>query len=242
MGKFEVKKVNLYEVLADKLEEMIINDSSMFGQKLPSENELAKQFGVSRNIIREALKLLRERGLIVSRIGDGSYVSKPEPQILTNVISRMLVMYDIDANDVYEMRVILECQACFLAAKRVTEKDLEILTQINRAMEKKQDDLEERVNLDLKFHEKIAELSGNSLLRIFVCSMNHLRKVVIKQAIQSEGGSQDGIDYHDRIIAALRSRDANLAEQVMRAHLKESLRRHQWFEAIKKNQNTPAIR
>ena len=47
--------------------------------------------------------------------------------------------------------------------------------------------------------------------------MNHLRRVVIKQAIQSEGGSQDGIDYHDRIIAALRSHDANLAEQVMRA-------------------------
>ena len=165
MENYEVKKVNLYEILADKLEEIIINDSSMFGQKLPSENELAKKFGVSGNIIREALKLLRERGLIVSRIGDGSYVSKPEPQVLTNVISRMLVMHDIDANDVYEMRVMLECQACFLAAKRVTEKDLAVLAGINREMEKKQENLEERVNLDLKFHAKIAELSGNRLAK-----------------------------------------------------------------------------
>jgi DNA-binding FadR family transcriptional regulator len=229
----DLKKVNLSETLADKLEDIILNDIQSFGQKLPSEQELAKKFGISRNIVREALKLLKERGLVISRTGDGSYISKPEPQTLTKLISRMLVMNGIDAETIYEMRVMLECNACVLAAQRATEAEFDSLTAINREMEQKQQDLEVRVDLDLQFHARIAEISGNALLSIFVKSMTHLRKAMIRQAILSEGGSQDGIDYHGRIIAALRIRDAKQAEQTMREHLTESMRRHMVFETDK---------
>jgi DNA-binding FadR family transcriptional regulator len=116
----DLKKVNLSETLADKLEEIILSDIKLFGQKLPSEQELAKKFGISRNIVREALKLLKERGLVTSRTGDGSYFSKPEPQTLTNLISRMLVMNNIDADNSYEVRMMLECNACRLAARQAT--------------------------------------------------------------------------------------------------------------------------
>jgi DNA-binding FadR family transcriptional regulator len=234
-----VKKVNLSEIIADKLEEMILGDTKLCGEKLPSEQELATRFAVSRNIIREALKLLKERGLVTSRTGDGSYISKPEPQALTTMISRMLVMNNINAEDIYEMRVMLECNACLLAARSATEAELNSLTAINREMEEKQRDLEARVDLDLKFHARIAEISGNALLSIFVKSMTHLRKATIRQAIQSEGGSQDGIDYHDRVIAALRSREAKQAEQLMREHLTESMRRHQVFETAENRQKPP---
>jgi GntR family transcriptional repressor for pyruvate dehydrogenase complex len=229
----DLKKVKLSEALADKLENIILGDIKLFGQKLPSEQELAKNFGVSRNIVREALKLLKERGLVTSRTGDGSYFSKPEPQTLTNLISRMLVMNNIDAENIYEMRVMLECNACILAAQRATEADLDSLAAINREMEEKQQDLDVRVDLDLQFHARIAEISGNALLSIFVKSMTHLRKVMIRQAIQSLGGSQDGNDYHGRVIAALRVRDAGKAEQIMREHLTESMRRHKEFEKAK---------
>ncbi len=232
----DLKKVNLSEMLADKLENIIVSDTNSFGQKLPSEQELAKNFGVSRNIVREALKLLKERGLVTSRTGDGSYISKPEPQTLTNLISRMLVMNNIDAKAVYEMRVMLECNACLLTVQRATEEDLDSLVAINCEMEEKQQTLELRVDLDLQFHARIAEISGNALLSIFVKSMTHLRRVMIRQAIQSEGGSQDGVEYHERIIAALRARDAKQAEKIMREHLEESMRRHMLFEAAENQQ------
>lgn len=231
----DLKKVNLSEILADKLENLILSDTKLFGERLPSEQELSQKFGVSRNILREALKLLKERGLVTSRTGDGSYVSKPEPQALTNMISRMLVMNNIDTENIYEMRVMLECNACTLAAQRATEAELDSLTAINREMEERQQDLEVRVDLDLQFHARIAEISGNALLSIFVKSMTHLRKAMIRQAIQSEGGSQDGINYHERVIAALYARDGKQAEKIMRAHLTESMRRHMAFEAAEKN-------
>jgi DNA-binding FadR family transcriptional regulator len=228
----ELKKVNLYELLADKLESKIIGDANLFGQKLPSEQELAKNYGVSRNIVREALKLLKERGLITSHTGDGSYVTKPELPTLTNVISRMLVMHNIDAADSYEVLVILECKACSLATQRASEADFDILTAINRQMDEKQNDLNMRVDLDAQFHAQIADISGNTLLSIFVKSMKHLHRKMIRQALQSEGGSQDGINYHDKIIAALRARDAEQAELTMRGHLEESMRRHKEFETM----------
>jgi DNA-binding FadR family transcriptional regulator len=230
----DLKKVNLSETLADKLEEIILNDINLFGQKLPSEQELAKKFGISRNIVREALKLLKERGLVTSRTGDGSYFSKPEPQTLTNLISRMLVMNNIGAENSYEMRMMLECNAGKLAAQRATEADFDSLAALNHEMEENQQDLEVRVDLDLQFHTRIAEISGNALLSIFVRSMTHLCKATMHQAIQLEGGSQDGIDYHYRIIAALRSRDVQQTERVILEHLLESMRRHEIVGASKK--------
>jgi DNA-binding FadR family transcriptional regulator len=110
----------------------------------------------------------------------------------------------------------------------------ESLTALNRKMEENQYDLEVRVDLDLQFHARIAEISGNALLSIFVKSMTHLCKAMMRQAIQLEGGSQDGIAYHERIIAALRSRDAKEAERIMWEHLAESMRRHKIVEASKK--------
>lgn len=239
-----LKKVNLYETLADRLEETIVNDTNMIGQKLPSENELAKNLGVSRNIVREALKLLKERGLIASRTGDGSYVSRPDPQILTSVIGRMLAMHDIDASDVYEMRIMLECHACLLAVQHSTEAELEHLSSINSEMEAKQSDLATRVSLDLDFHAQIAEMSRNTLLSIFAKSMNHLCKAVIEWALQSEGGSQDGVEYHYRIVTALRSRNAEQAAKIMRDHLNESMRRYKCVKLLGKCQQeneTPTV-
>jgi len=235
-----LKKVNLYETLADRLEETIVNDTNMIGQKLPSENELAKNLGVSRNIVREALKLLKERGLIASRTGDGSYVSRPDPQILTSVIGRMLAMHDIDADDVYEMRIMLECHACLLAVQHATEAELDHLSSINSEMEAKQSDLATRVSLDLDFHAQIAEMSRNALLSIFARSMNHLCKAVIEWALQSKGGSQDGVEYHYRIIAALRSRNAEQAAKIMRDHLNESMRRYKCVKLLGKCQQDEA--
>lgn len=228
--EMEVKKVNLSELLADKLEKKIIGDVNLFGQKLPSEQELAKNFGVSRNIVREALKLLKERGLITSRTGNGSYVSKPELQTLTNMISRMLVMHNIEAADCYEILVMLECKACSLATHKATEADFDALTLIDQQMKEEQDDLNLWMNLDIQFHTKIADISGNTLLSIFVKSMTHLHSAMIYQTIQIDGGFQDGIDYHNKIIAALRCRNTEQAELIMRDHFEDSIRRHKVFE------------
>lgn len=223
---FDIKRTNLYEVIADKLEEMITKDAEQLGEKLPSEQSLANSFGVSRNVIRESLKLLKERGLIVLRAGGGAYISKPEADILTNLIGRIVAMDGSDDLDVLAVRTLLETESCRLATIRATDEDINELEQITQRMEEVFDQHEERTKLDIQFHTRIAELTDNRLLALFVHSMVNILFALIARAIKSNLGSDSGVMYHRKIIAAMKQRDSNHASQIMHSHLEESGRRY----------------
>ena len=95
-----LKRSNLYEQIADAIEKAILGlgEEGIFeeGQdKLPSEQALARKFGVSRTIVREGLKLVKERGLVELRTGEGSYITKPRPEAISKVISRMILMESV---------------------------------------------------------------------------------------------------------------------------------------------------
>lgn len=224
---YNVKHTKLYEVIAEKLEETILRDSTQIEQKLPSEQSLAASFGVSRPVIREALMLLKARGLITQRNGEGSFISNPDPQELTNTINRMVLMNNIDTASVYEIRVTLEVMACRLAAERATEQQLEELVHINDEMERCMHDIEKRVSLDIEFHTKLSEISGNPLLAIFVQSMTSLLGKMVSRALELTGTNEDGISYHRRIIEALRTSDPEKAEDTIRGHLVTSMRNYE---------------
>lgn len=224
---FNVKHTNLYEVIAEKLETMILSDSSQLEQKLPSEQSLAASFGVSRPVIREALMLLKARGLVVQRNGEGSFISNPPPQELTNTINRMVQMNNIPTYSMYEIRVTLEIMASRLAAERATEEELSELSRINDEMERHMHDIKKRVELDIRFHTKLAELSGNPLLGIFVTSMTSLLETMLTQALELPGTNEDGISYHRKIIDALRTRNPEQAEDTIRGHLVASMRNYE---------------
>ena len=119
-----VSKISLYERIADLLEERILSDGYEIEKKLPSEQALAEQYSVSRTVIREALKLLKERGLVDSRNGMGSYVTKPEAGNLADVIYRMAVLDKISYAEIYDVRKILEIAACREAASSVRNDQL----------------------------------------------------------------------------------------------------------------------
>ncbi len=223
---FDIKKSNLYEVIADKLEDMIVKDADHLGEKLPSEQSLANSFGVSRNVVRESLKLLKERGLIVLRAGGGAYITKPESDILTNMIGRIVAMDGTDDIEVLQMRILLETEACRLATTKASDEDFDELEEITQKMEEVFEQHEARTKLDIQFHTRIAELSDNRLLALFVHSMANLLFTLITTAIRSPLGSDSGIDYHRKLIAAMRTRKADDASEIMRNHLTESARRY----------------
>ena len=218
----KVQRANLYEIVADKLEEIILSDVSQLGQKLPSEQALATRFGVSRNIVREALKLLRERELIVAKNGEGSYIAKPRAKNVTNVLNRMMTMDNIDFTNVFEMRMLLEPYACRVAAKKGTSEQFDALERNIEQMAGSKDDSDARIRYDLQFHRMIAEMSGNKLLDCFIQSMSSLLKPILRQALIPPQGHQSGIQYHQRLVSVLRAGDEAEAERLMTEHLNVS--------------------
>ncbi|MDD3413442.1 MAG: FadR/GntR family transcriptional regulator [Lachnospiraceae bacterium] len=218
--RFILVKTNLYEQIADCLEELILTDEELQKEKkLPSEQTLAEKFGVSRNVIREALKILKERGLINPKNGTGSYITKPEASNLSDVISRMVVMDNMNYSDIYDVRIILETASCKRAALNATSDDLANMSDMLEKLKNRDITVEERRELDFGFHIAIAEAAGNPLLVVFVQTMKNLFLEMIEKGIFIEGGIDDAINRHANIMEALKAGDPNMAEVMMYDHL-----------------------
>lgn len=218
---FTLTRTNLYEQVADHLEEMILAaDDFKEEDKLPSEAALAERFGVSRNVIRESLKLLKERGLIDSRNGTGSYITKPEAENISDVINRMALMdEDIDFKCIYDVRIILETAACRLAAEKITDEQLNKMGKMLDRMKDRTISVEERRETDFAFHISIAEATGNALLVIFVRAMKNVFMSMIEKGIFVQGGIDDASMRHAKILEALKKHDSKEAEAMMAEHL-----------------------
>lgn len=221
LNRFAVSRVNLYEQIADRLEKLILS-SAFKEEKLPSEQTLADQFAVSRNVIREALKLLKERGLVESRNGTGSYITKPEPENLSDVIGRMVVLDNISYNDVFSVRIILETAACRAAAEKITDGQLKELEKLYEQMQDKSISLEQRCGMDFDFHLAIARAAGNPLLDILIQAMKKLYVSILEMSIIQNNTIEDAIVHHGQILELLKEHDAPKAEMAMKYHLETS--------------------
>jgi DNA-binding FadR family transcriptional regulator len=210
---------HLYEQVADRLEQQILSHPDTVGTKLPSEQELAHGFSVSRPVVREALKLLKERQLVTVRNGEGVFVEKPGAQSLAKMLSRVMTMERVDPRQVYELRLILEPAACQMAAERVTQEDLDALRALLEDTQRDKADHAARVENDFAFHLAIANLSGNRLIAYILTAIKDLFCALIEPAVLSPQGSARGIQFHGRIIEALASGDGEAARETMRTHL-----------------------
>lgn len=214
----------LSEQLAQRLENMIMNDQSQMQDKLPSEQTLALGFGVSRPVVREALAILRDRGLVLQKQGGGCYITAPKVDQVSQCISRLMRMRQMDDRDILEARVCLEIAISRLAAENITEEQIAELQDVVREMSKTCGDAERHAALDSQFHQCIAEASGNQMLAIFLASLSEPMTALIIKMLQLPHVAQDGVVYHTRIIECLRSHDADAAEEIMRQHMMLSMR------------------
>ena len=214
------------EIIANKLEEMIINGKFVMEQKLPSEQSLAGDFGVSRPVIRESMKILKERGLIIQKNGEGTFICEPDSELVTDTINRIIHLRNIDVDDIFSVRINLETMAAAQAAMKAADEGFDELQKINNHMREYMLDVDKRAQDDVLFHRKIAQLSGNLLLEVFVESMASLVTQVVKYTLDYKVGNEEGIDYHDRIIEVLRTRNVPEAKKVIRLHLESSQRNY----------------
>lgn len=197
------------------------------GQRLPSETDLATQYGCSRPVIRSALAKLRESGLIVSRQGSGSYVSSGHPE----ATSGYAPLESIDDIAVYfRFRKTIEADAVLLASQRAAASDIAHL----RALVEKMDDLADRgeatVEADIEFHQYIAKLSDN---RFLIETMNMLRPnwEFVGKFVRSLGKTgflqrkKNMNNEHKAIVDALEAKDAKAVRKAMILHIEGSERR-----------------
>lgn len=221
---------NLAEIVVAQLTGRI--DSGFYppGEKIPSSAQLCEEFGVSRTVIREALTSLRVAGRVISRQGDGVYVTERDSKALNFEISRI---EDIrSAMEILELRLGVEMQSVALAAARRTP---EALADIARAFDYldnlQSDDAEVEARADFEFHLAIARATRNPHFPQFLQAVfSEISFDLVMKHRQSARTYQTYLKKinkeHAAILAAITQGDVKSAKSALAAHLEESLNRY----------------
>jgi GntR family transcriptional repressor for pyruvate dehydrogenase complex len=213
--------MGITDVAIDKLRGLIMSGELAPGARLPPEQDLAAQLGISRGSVREAVRALAHAKMLSVRRGDGTYVTSLEPnQLLHGIGFAAELARNESVLDVVEVRRLLEPGATALAAARISPRELEDLKGHLDAMRATAEDAEAFLTHDLAFHNCIAEASGNPWLVEILRGLGEptIRARRIRVAVD-RAVSDTTIRQHQEIYQALLEGDAALAQAAALSHV-----------------------
>jgi DNA-binding FadR family transcriptional regulator len=207
----------LAKQIAESLREQILSGKIKVAERLPTEEELARNFNVSRPTIREALKRLAAENLIHSRRGarGGSTVKHPKPEeaslSLSNALRLLTGLGEFDHAHIFEARCELESTCCRLAAKRRNKDYLakmraELATQRDPSLSD-----EEFCASDVRFHRALVEATENPILQFMLCAVSDALQPVTNLVVFRFRDRKVICRQHQRLIEALEVSDATTA-------------------------------
>lgn len=216
-------RMSAAEAVFEDIRDAIVSGQVAVGDRLPAESALATRHGVSRSVIREALRSCTALGLTETKTGRGTFVVRDR-------VTGDLDIGNYDARELMEARPHVEIPSAGWAAERRTEEDLQVLQGLTDEMRAEDDHLA-WVSLDGQFHTAIARASKN---RVFEAIIVDIRGALTRQSETLNlvaRRQQKSNDEHDLIVAGIRSGNYETAAAAMAAHLDavrgavESLRR-----------------
>jgi GntR family transcriptional repressor for pyruvate dehydrogenase complex len=215
-----VRASRLYEQIVQQIEDSILKGALKPGDQLPAERELAQNFGVSRTAVREAVKALREKGLVEAFSGRGTFITNGTTQAIRQSLDLMSRIGQQEGfTHLAELRRILEPEIAALAAVRIEEQLLATMRESVAIMDRSLEDPDAYIEADLDFHLALAEAAANPLVLSLLDSIVGLLREQRLKIFRVDGGPERGQYHHKRILAAIESRDAEKARDTMREHL-----------------------
>jgi len=218
---------NLPDEIAQQIRQKIVSQAFEPGQRLPTEFELAQLFGVSRNVVREAIARLKLSGYIETKRGVGSFVAaEPGPQSF-EILPADLLQADA-LEHVYQLRVEIEAGAAALAAQQRTDAQLETLRQALLRVDEAAGDWRHGADRALDFHMAVCQATNNPyfvrLLSLFGRAIGDAVRTLRYSSAGTDRVLQIEAEHH-RIFDAIAARDSDAARAAMREHLSNGMRR-----------------
>jgi GntR family transcriptional regulator, transcriptional repressor for pyruvate dehydrogenase complex len=217
-----VRTSRLYEQIVQQVEESIQKGALKTGDKLPAERDMAEQFGVSRTAVREAVKALREKGLVEAYPGRGTFIMESTSHTMRLSLDRMLKTSPGEGSTfLAEAREIVEPEIAAMAAARADGDDLATMRESVEVMEGAMRDPDAYIEADLDFHLALAEAAANPIILSLIDSIVGLLREQRMGIFQVEGGPERGQYHHKKILEAVEHRDSAGAREAMKAHMRQ---------------------
>src|SRR5687768_9250220 len=218
-----VQTPRLHEQVVQQLVQRIVSGEFSPGESLPTEPDIAHRFGVSRTVVREAVRVLVSKGLVAVRQGSGMWV---QPADRWDHLDPLLIFEQVrgggdDAllDELIETRRVLETEIAALAAQRRTAEDLRVLEAALDGMERSKEDAEEYTRQDIVFHDAILAAARNRLLREALRPVASALREGRFIAVRRAGVISRSLPSHRAIYAAIEAQDAEQAREAMRKHI-----------------------
>ena len=218
------REPKLADRVTQQLQALVLSHHLKPGDRLPSERDLGDRFGVSRTVIREAVRALVAKGLLEVRPGSGTVVRDLTAAAAAESMSLILRLHSakLDYTKVVEVRRLLEVEIAGLAAERRTERNLEDIETILREAESQLEDPETFIQTDIEFHAALAEATQNELFAVLLDSISDIMVEVRMLGLKVPGTPRRAVVYHRSIFDCIKVGDAAGAREAMRRHMEEA--------------------
>jgi GntR family transcriptional repressor for pyruvate dehydrogenase complex len=223
------RAVPLSDRVADAMLAHIVRAGLRPGERLPSERELGEQFGVSRTVVREALRSLAAKGVLTVQSGAPATVARVDADRATEALRLYVVGLEVgsgglDYAQIDDVRSVVECRVARLAAEAATDDDVARLERVHDEFRAGVHDVEAASALDVEFHRAVAVASHNPLFLLVLDSIEPVLLRVRRRTLGVPGRPERAIDAHGKVLDRIRHRDPAGAEAAMYEHLEESRR------------------
>jgi len=222
MQKRSFRNGRMSERVLQEMQRLIVEEYPEPGSKLPKEADLAERFQVSRIVIREAMKILEDRGMVEVRAGRGTITIAPNPERVKQ--SLLYLFRDQPMPTVEEMELMLELRqvleetSASLAAVRATAEDLAEIEDALEAMAAKNGKLKQAVDADMRFHRAVMRAAHNPYLELVLDPVmsTFLRQIKLTNF-------NKGLDLHRDVLEQIKARNTIGARQAVRRLMKATL-------------------
>lgn len=211
----------LHEDVVEQIQSLIVTGQLPMGERLPPEAELAMQFGVSRTVVREAIQILQERGLVEVKQGQGSLVTAPTIDIIVSALRLLAQVEGASTMEVAEARDVIEIGMSALAAERATSSNLRTLERSLRRMEESLGEVEDFLDADVAFHRELARSTQNKVLAMLIAPVFELMREARGSIVHVPGAAERALQYHRLIYEAMKAGRREEAQDAMHQHIQQ---------------------
>ncbi len=214
-----VDRIGAREAVVRRIQDLIVANELAPGDPLPPERELAARLSVSRNVLREGLRILSQKGLVRVVAGRGAYVEAPTGRVVSESLALLLQLRQVSLLELCDTRLLIEPELASLAAQRSTPEDLATIDACLAELLRTRAEPQLHVAADLLFHDAIAAVARHSVYGAIVeavrapMSQSMLLGTQVPRAIDISDG------HHRAIAAAIRAHDPQAAHAAMWGHI-----------------------
>ncbi len=245
-----IKHNTLADDIVEQIEKLVLNRQLQVGDPLPSERDLAHELQVSRQALREAMRILAQKGLVQVRPGRGAFVAQPSAEFLSDSLYAYLRLNPHLVLDFLETRRVIETEAAAIAAERAAaehlvgmKKALDDLERFrgdlahwieagvaNHSESGRMEDLQAHklaqahwIDADLAFHTELARATGNQVILLLTLSLRGALRESIQYFASTRHIVEASVGLHRNIYNAVAARQADAARRAMREHFQITL-------------------